>query len=181
MDADRREARRKKLVWGRLQRDLRKTVTIGAVLAALLSGGLQAAVIKATGLDDAKQFLDIVAVTAPLTVAVTLAVLLWTAVPEDRLQYPYRIFWTFLLFIGAALITGAVGGNDVVEYMDPSAAKATGYKLLMAILAGFFRMYGRYAFWISLITGCILAYAAMRVLRALEEAARKPTATPDAP
>ena len=174
---DKREAeRRRKVLLGRLGRDLKKIVAVGAVATALVSGGLHAAILKLTGLEEVKTFIEVFAATAPLTTAVVLAILLWTLVPEERLPIQFRLFGTVLLVFGAALATGAIGVTSVAEHMRSSDTQRGVFQLFFATIGGFYRMYGPKVFWTSLIVGGVIAAAAMRVLRALQESERVPSA-----
>lgn len=159
----------------KLRKHLRTGFVITTVLLALVTGGVQAALIKLLNLDEALSMIQVFYKTAPLTLALTLSFLGWMfwMSRDAKDAFPKWFVLTGLCLWGAAELGNALGALQVE--MPPALYSSTdpweSFKSIWVIRAirGYYAAYGLVSFWSSIILSGFLVFSALRVMIAREE------------
>jgi hypothetical protein len=146
--------------------ELKRGAGWAAVAVTLVSTGVQAAVLKASGLEDAVTLLQLFFRTAPLTVAVAvIAELVADAADSAKDRWFVTLLYSAGVLWAATLIGGALGGLQIrpepvltggEKSVNPAVWAAF---YLVNMLAGYFKAYGDGPFLSSLILGGFLFWA----------------------
>lgn len=159
----------------KLKRDLRIGFVFTTVLLALVTGGVQAALIKLLNLDEALSLIEVFFKTAPLTLALTLSLLGWMfwMSRDGKDAFAKWFVLTGLCLWGAAELGNALGALQVdmppASYSSNDAWESLKSIWMVRAIRGYYAAYGPASFWSSIILSGFLVFAALRVLMAREE------------